>query len=71
MEGPEPALRELERIRSGGRLRNYPFLEAAAGDLHRLAGRPKEARAHLQRALSLARNEPERQVLESRLSSLA
>jgi len=71
VEGPEPALRELDRIRSGGRLQQYPFLEAAAGDLHRLAGRPREARTHLQRALSLARNEPERQVLQSRLGSLS
>ncbi|HLY76086.1 MAG TPA: sigma-70 family RNA polymerase sigma factor [Planctomycetota bacterium] len=69
--GPEPALRELEKIRSGGRLKKYPFLEAAVADLHRLAGRPKEARAHLREALSLARNEPERQVLQSRLESLA
>ncbi|HEV3026348.1 MAG TPA: sigma-70 family RNA polymerase sigma factor, partial [Planctomycetota bacterium] len=71
VDGPEPALRELEKIRRGGRLRKYPFLEAAAGDLHRLAGRSKEARAHLQRAVALARNEPEREVLHSRLRSLA
>jgi RNA polymerase sigma factor (sigma-70 family) len=70
VDGPEPALRELEKIRSGGRLKMYPFLEAAAGDLHRLAGRPKEARSHLRLALSLARNEPERQVLQGRLSTL-
>jgi len=70
VEGPEPALRELEKIRSEGRLKQYPFLEAATGDLHRRAGRSKEARAHLQRALSLARNEPERQLIQSRLASL-
>jgi len=71
VEGPEPALREIEKIRSGGRLRQYPFLEAAAADLHRLAGRPKEARSHLQRALSLARNGPERQVLHGLLATMA
>lgn len=70
VEGPEPALRELEKIRSGGRLTRYPFLEAAAGDLHLLAGRPQEARTHLRRALSLARNDSERQVLQNRLRSL-
>jgi len=69
-EGPEPALRELEQIRRGGRLKRYPFLEAAAGDLHLLAGRSQEARVHLQRALSLARNDAERQVLQTRLESL-
>ncbi len=61
---------ELDKIRSGGRLKQYPFLEAAAGDLHRLAGRSKEARTHLKRALTLARNEPERQMIHSRLASL-
>lgn len=70
VEGPEPALRELDKIRNGGRLKQYPFLEAATGDLHRQAGRPKEARAHLHRALSLARNESERQMIQSRLASL-
>ena len=71
VEGPDPALRELDKIRSGGRLQKYPFLEAAAADLHRLAGRPKEARIHLQRALPLARNEPERLVLHGLLSTMS
>jgi len=69
-EGPEPALRELETIRRGGRLEGYPFLDAAAGDLHRLAGRPTQARVHLRRAVWLARNEPERLVLRGLLASL-
>jgi RNA polymerase sigma-70 factor (ECF subfamily) len=63
-------LRELERIRKGGRLRSYPFLEAAAGDLHERAGRPQEARNHFQRAQALARNDPERRILERRLERL-
>ena len=70
VEGPEPALRELDKIRNGGRLKQYPFLEAAPGDLHRQAGHPKEARTHLHRALSFARIESERQVIQSRLASL-
>jgi RNA polymerase sigma-70 factor (ECF subfamily) len=71
VEGPEAALQELDLIRKDGRLQRYPFLEAAAGDLHRLAGRPRESRVHFQRAVSLARNEPERQVLRARLASLS
>jgi RNA polymerase sigma-70 factor (ECF subfamily) len=69
-EGPEPALQELEAIRRGGRLARYPFLEAAAGDLQRLAGRPRQAEQHFRRALTLARNDPERQVLQARLAAL-
>ena len=70
VRGPEEGLRELGRIRGGRRLKNYPFLEAAAGDLHQRAGRTREARAHFGRAVALARNESERKVLESRLSAL-
>jgi RNA polymerase sigma factor (sigma-70 family) len=70
VEGPDPALRELDRLRDGGRLKEYVFLEAAAADLHLLAGRKREARAHLQRAIEQARNEPERMVLKTRLRSL-
>jgi RNA polymerase sigma-70 factor (ECF subfamily) len=70
VEGPDPALRELDRLRDGGRLKEYVFLEAAAADLHLLAGRKREARTHLQRAIEQARNEPERRVLKTRLRSL-
>jgi len=70
VEGPEPALRELETIRGGGRLQRYPFLEAAAGDLHERAGKPAEARTHFRRALSLTRNESERRVFQDRLAAL-
>jgi RNA polymerase sigma-70 factor (ECF subfamily) len=70
VEGPAPALRELEAIHRGGRLRRYPFLEAAAGDLHQRAGNPSEAREHFRRALSLTRNDSERRVLRNRLAAL-
>ena len=70
VEGSEPALRELDAIRRGGRLARYPFLEAAAGDLQRRAGRPRQAEGHFRRALALARNEPERRVLRARLHAL-
>jgi RNA polymerase sigma-70 factor (ECF subfamily) len=66
----EEGLRDLERIRKEGRLSRYPFLDGAAGDLHEQAGRPREARRHFERAKELARNEPERQVLERRAAAL-
>jgi len=70
VEGPDKALQEIERIRREGRLKQYPFLEAAAGDLHRQAGRKHAARIHFDRALALVRNEAERQTIRSRLDSL-
>jgi RNA polymerase sigma-70 factor (ECF subfamily) len=62
----EEGLRDLERIRKEGRLSRYPFLEAAAGDLHEQAGRLREARHHFARAKELARNDAERRILERR-----
>lgn len=70
VEGPAPALRELEEIRKDGRLERYPFLEAAAGDLEQRAGNPDAAKVHFHRALALTRNGSERQVLENRLEAL-
>jgi RNA polymerase sigma-70 factor (ECF subfamily) len=67
----EEGLQELERIRQQGRLSRYPFLEAAAGDLHEQAGRPRQARQHFSRAKDLARNEAERQILERRMVALS
>ena len=67
VEGPQAGLREVGQLREGRLLKNYPFLEAAAGDLEQRAGRPLEARKHFQRALALARNDSERRVLRSRL----
>lgn len=70
VRGPDEGLRELERIRGGRRLRDYPFLEAATGDLHQRAGRIREAKVHFGRAVALARNGSERQILERRLAEL-
>ena len=65
----EEGLRDLERIRKEGRLSRYPFLEAAAGDLHEQAGRPRVARHHFARAKELARNDAERRILERRAAA--
>jgi len=70
-EGPDAALAEIAKIRKDGRLKGYVFLEAATADLHRQAGRPREEGVHLRRALSLARNDRERAVLQAKLAALA
>jgi RNA polymerase sigma-70 factor (ECF subfamily) len=70
VRGPDEGLRELDRIRRGRRLSGYPFLEAAAGDLHERAGRVQEARDHFGRAVALARNDSERKVFEGRQAAL-
>jgi RNA polymerase sigma-70 factor (ECF subfamily) len=70
VEGPECGLRELERLGRTRKLQSYPFLDAAAGELHERAGRPQKARDHFERALALARNESERRVLLGRLQGL-
>lgn len=71
VEGPDAALAEIAEIRKDGRLKGYVFLEAAAADLHQQAGRPREAGQHYQRALTLARNDRERTVLQAKLAALS
>lgn len=71
VEGPDAALVEIGKLRKGGRLKGYVFLEAAAAELHRQAGRSREAGIHYKQALSLARNDRERDVLRAKLAALA
>ena len=49
---------------------DYHLAHAARADLCRRLGRTREARASYQRALALARQEPERRFLERRLAEL-
>jgi RNA polymerase sigma-70 factor (ECF subfamily) len=51
-------------------LQNYHLLHAVHADLCRRLGRKKEALASYRRALSLARQEPERRFLERRIAEL-
>lgn len=67
--GPDQGLRELENIPDAGKLASYPFYPAAQGELHRLAGRPEQARVYFEAALRLARNPSETQFLERKISS--
>jgi RNA polymerase sigma-70 factor (ECF subfamily) len=51
-------------------LENYHLAHAAHADLCRRLGRNAEAIASYERALSLARQEPERRFLSGRISAL-
>jgi RNA polymerase sigma-70 factor, ECF subfamily len=70
-DGPEAGLVLIDRILAGGELADYHLAHAARADLCRRLGRKAEARASYQRALSLARQEPERRFLARRLAELA
>ncbi|MFF7596239.1 RNA polymerase sigma factor [Streptomyces mirabilis] len=65
-EGPAPALEIVDRLAGEPALRDYHLLPSVRGDLLARLGRTKEARAEFERAAGLARNERERELLETR-----
>ncbi|MER7690724.1 RNA polymerase sigma factor [Streptomyces sp. NPDC097610] len=65
-EGPAPALEIVDRLVGEPALRDYHLLPSVRGDLLARLGRTKEARAEFERAAGLARNERERELLETR-----
>jgi RNA polymerase sigma-70 factor, ECF subfamily len=65
-QGPERGLEVMNRLD----LDNYHYLHAARADLLRRLGRFTEARTAYERALELARSEPEQRFLEGRLAQL-
>ena len=69
-DGPEAGVRLIDAILERGELDEYRPAHAARAELCRRCGRLDEARASYVRALSLARQEPERRFLERRLASL-
>jgi RNA polymerase sigma-70 factor (ECF subfamily) len=64
---PEEGLRALAELPGRERLRTYPFLPAAEGELLERAGRLPEARACFERARKLARNPTEAQWFTRRV----
>jgi RNA polymerase sigma-70 factor (ECF subfamily) len=70
-DGPSAGLTLTDAILERGELKDYHLAHAARADLCRRLGRTEEARASYQRALGLARQEPERRFLERRLNELA
>jgi len=69
-DGPAAGLALIDAILARGDLADYHLAHAARADLHRRLGKAAEARASYQRALELARQEPERRFLERRLQEL-
>jgi RNA polymerase sigma-70 factor (ECF subfamily) len=70
-DGPQAGLELIDAILARGELADYHLAHAARADLCRRLGRPADARESYQRALALARQEPERRFLERRLRELA
>jgi RNA polymerase sigma-70 factor (ECF subfamily) len=69
-DGPETGLALIDGILARGDLDDYHLAHSARADLCRRLGRSAEARASYERALALARQEPERRFLERRLLEL-
>jgi len=69
-DGPAAGLALIDAILERGELADYPLAHAARADLCRRLGRTEEARSAYERALDLAKQEPERRFLERRLNQL-
>ena len=69
-EGPEQGLCLIDDLLAREELANYSLAHSARADLCRRLGRPPEARASYEKALALARQEPERRFLSRRLEEL-
>jgi RNA polymerase sigma-70 factor (ECF subfamily) len=69
-DGPAAGVELIDSILASGELADYHLAHSARAELCRRAGHPQEARQSYQRAIELARQEPERRFLEKRLSTL-
>ncbi len=69
-DGPAAGLELIDAILARGELADYHLAHAARADLCRRLGQTANARASYQRALALARQEPERRFLDRRLREL-
>jgi RNA polymerase sigma-70 factor (ECF subfamily) len=70
-DGPAAGLVLIDAILERGDLQDYRLAHAARAELCRRAGRMADARASYERALTLARQEPERRFLERRLAEIS
>jgi RNA polymerase sigma-70 factor (ECF subfamily) len=69
-DGPRAGLDLIDDILANGDLADYHLAHAARADLCRRLGRTEEARESYERALALAKQEPERRFLHKRLREL-
>ena len=67
VDGPQPALAEVERLSAGGRLAGYQYLHAIRADLLARLGRADEAAGAYRQALALTTNEAERAFLVAQI----
>jgi RNA polymerase sigma-70 factor (ECF subfamily) len=70
-DGPAAGLDRIDAIFARGDLTNYHLAHAARADLCRRLGRTAEAQSSYDRALHLARQEPERRFLKKKLAELS
>jgi RNA polymerase sigma-70 factor (ECF subfamily) len=68
-KGAEHGLEQIREIEEVERLRDYVFYWAALGELELRCGRPVVAKQHFETAVSLARNNLERQFLGKRVDA--
>jgi RNA polymerase sigma-70 factor (ECF subfamily) len=69
-DGPAAGLALVDAILQSGELEDYHLAHAARADLCRRLGRKDDARASYQRAIELAKQEPEKRFLAGRLAEL-
>ncbi|HVT89069.1 MAG TPA: RNA polymerase sigma factor [Tepidisphaeraceae bacterium] len=69
-DGPQAGLDLIDAILDRGDLTDYHLAHSARAELCRRSGRTEDARVSFQRAIELARQEPERRFLEKRLNEL-
>ena len=69
-DGPAAGLARIDEVLAGGELADYHLAHSARAELLRRLGRAGEAAEAFRKALSLARQEPERRFLEGRLREL-
>jgi RNA polymerase sigma-70 factor (ECF subfamily) len=69
-DGPQAGLELIDAILAQGALADYHLAHAARADMCRRLGRTDDARISYQKALALARQDPERRFLQRRLQEL-
>lgn len=69
-DGPAKGLELVDALLKRGELAQYHLAHAIRADFCRRLGKKTDARASYQRALGLAKQEPERRFLEKRLNEL-
>ena len=69
-DGPAAGLALVDDLLARGELDGYHLMHAVRADLCRRLGKTEEARTAYHQALALAKQEPERRFLETRLREL-